>query len=801
MNSTTQPAPTAPRHKVVIIGSGFGGSMTGLALARALKERKQGETVMILERGTWWTTPVGTVQDKDIRAYDFLKSKQQPVQVWASQNNFRGFLDVFTRCFRRPGNIDGLYQFETLGRKPILGLFGGENDGVSVARASGVGGGSLIYSNITIRPPELIFADKRWQAMGWNKAERDAYYELARKAISVGVVFALNERAIKGGDPNHIGAGRLSGKVAAYVGGQSLTLDVGGVQTAHPIAAGATIPATLRIGDAAWVTVNASGDVVGVVIQGPFKVNTGLSNILARTATIPVSTIKPPIGEHDPFNPRGVKRIVLGKEKPKAPLPFADDDDFKDDLWIDRARVFQTAASTITTDFGAVDLAINDIEQKDPRYLYHPVGSPKNYCERQGRCNVGCLPGARHTLNKQLMVAAVGRLNMDAPKSQPGTPPASLPAQFDQTLSIETLSEVEFIEALSDGGYRIHYVQHADDTSAGAGASTSRTVDAEKVIVSAGCLGTSEILLRSKQRSDGLPELSDMTGFGFSTNGDYIGFLEGIDENVTLTRGPVTTSFAHMNIADSGTSHDEPLFHTIEDQGVPPAIASLIGVGIPVIRSLGSGRGPRLFVLLALLRWGFKWLVRSFEALFRNAHERQEFFKSSEELTAKMMCVVAQGREAALGQFRLGTKRRETGLRVERTDGKAFHDDPVYKQIDASLERLAKALLPAGSSPRKFINPFLTDASGAFNATSVPSPHPLGGCRIGANVTEGVVDEFGHVFRKGDSTGRSHYEGLYVADASIIPTALGLNPSLTISALSLRIADKIIAELDGHTSA
>ena len=31
--------------------------------------------------------------------------------------------------------------------------------------------------------------------------------------------------------------------------------------------------------------------------------------------------------------------------------------------------------------------------------------------------------------------------------------------------------------------------------------------------------------------------------------------------------------------------------------------------------------------------------------------------------------------------------------------------------------------------------------------------------------------------------------------ASIIPTALGLNPSLTISALSLRIADTIIAEL------
>ena len=42
---------------------------------------------------------------------------------------------------------------------------------------------------------------------------------------------------------------------------------------------------------------------------------------------------------------------------------------------------------------------------------------------------------------------------------------------------------------------------------------------------------------------------------------------------------------------------------------------------------------------------------------------------------------------------------------------------------------------------------------------------------------------------------RPFYEGLYIADASIMPTALGVNPSLTISALSLRIADKIISEL------
>ena len=46
-----------------------------------------------------------------------------------------------------------------------------------------------------------------------------------------------------------------------------------------------------------------------------------------------------------------------------------------------------------------------------------------------------------------------------------------------------------------------------------------------------------------------------------------------------------------------------------------------------------------------------------------------------------------------------------------------------------------------------------------------------------------------------DHRGRVHgYDGLYVLDGSIVPTALGVNPSLTISALSLRVADKILEE-------
>jgi choline dehydrogenase-like flavoprotein len=68
-----------------------------------------------------------------------------------------------------------------------------------------------------------------------------------------------------------------------------------------------------------------------------------------------------------------------------------------------------------------------------------------------------------------------------------------------------------------------------------------------------------------------------------------------------------------------------------------------------------------------------------------------------------------------------------------------------------------------------------------------------GGCRIGNDATRGVVDEYGHVFDA--SAPGKYYDGLYVVDASIIPSALGVNPSLTISALALRIGQQIATEM------
>jgi cholesterol oxidase len=64
--------------------------------------------------------------------------------------------------------------------------------------------------------------------------------------------------------------------------------------------------------------------------------------------------------------------------------------------------------------------------------------------------------------------------------------------------------------------------------------------------------------------------------------------------------------------------------------------------------------------------------------------------------------------------------------------------------------------------------------------------HPLGGARMGADATTGVVDADGFVFG---------VEGLSVLDGAMVPSALGVNPSLTIAALVERAMANRLAAL------
>ena len=734
-------------HTVVIIGTGFGGTMTGIPLAHAFKQRNKGETVLMLERGTWWTTPTSTVQDKEIKTAEFLSNKGQPVQYWSAQNHFRGLIDIFSRCFRRTKdeniftrlfkalrNEDGLFDLTILGKRGFLGLRP-KSDGVTVIRANGVGGGSLVYSNITIQPPDFIFEDERWP-IDWKDGEREDYFNFARHAIGFSVLSALQVRG-----PAHT---KFKG-------------------TEAPIKS--------------------------------VSANSGLSNIAARSARLRThwTVVEDP---NNKSNPRGVKQLTIN---PSAPQ------DRENDTWIDRARVFQTAAKELTTDYGLVDLSINDVTPDDtplglPGHTFwanHPQEREFNYCERQSRCNVGCLPGARHTLNKQLMRVIFGRperyVEPDAPV---GTGLHDEKPDLENVIFLKALAEVDVVVPLSDGGYEVRYIQRNPDKT---WEYTNEKVSADKVIIAAGCLGTNEIMLRcSAKERNTLPNLSDRVGYGFSTNGDYLAFLNKTDKRASMIRGPVTTSFAHFNSV-KGTGPDGPksetlpdntLFHTLEDQGIPPAFASLFGEGLPLLnQAIKTGDAGPSFLLSAVWKYLKKRLLKLPGEVLRNNLIRADVFKSEEERISNFMCVVAMGRDSSDAQFRLG-KKGETPLRISKPGDKKFWEDPIYTAISDSLKRLGKKLRQ--NEDEKFYNPFLTSQAKAAGVESIALSHPLGGCRMAKTVADGVVDEFGRVFDKTKAGG--FYDGLYIADASIIPTALGVNPSLTISALSLRVVENLIAE-------
>ena len=754
-----------PRHyAAVVIGSGFGGSMTALPLADAFKRRGKNERILMLERGTWWTTPVSTVQDKQVKTYTFLRDRKQPVQFWSSVGHMRGFVDLFTRCLRKKGvNEDGLYDLARLGRRKAFGIFGGENDGVTVLRANGVGGGSLVYSNITIRPPDFIFDDERWP-ISWTAAERDAYYALARESIGVGILYALRARAAA-----KEGSNIAAGNVTELVPRQRLVIKSGNATREFTLDDQSTVDKDLRIDSSVWVRFDPNSNpprAIDVTLQGP-KINTGLSNIATR-----IAGLEP---HWDPTH-LPVKRIDLreqpddhdhdGLSDPPAKLAG----DLKHEIWLDRAREFQIAASKLTNEFGTVDSSINDLPSGK---VYDPKAAAKNFCQREGRCNIGCLPGARHTLNKQLMNAALG---------QPAHP--EIPAVLGEQLEIQALAEVDFIRARAGGGYEVHYVQRDEKNNR---RTTTHVVTADRVIVAAGCLGTTEILLRSKEKG-GLPNLSDRLGYGFSTNGDWVAFVSKTKQWISLTRGPVTTSYAHFHTGVEGTGGGSPAtFHTVEDNGIPPALAAIVGEGVPLVRDLGSGRRSFFFVAWRILRVGIKRLF----SVFKNVREQQDFFRAEEELTGRMMCVVAQGREGSRGQFRLGQGRRDTPLRVRRDDEKPFWEDPIYGVISATLDKMAPHF--AADPNETFVNPLMRNSLNEFSPITIATSHPLGGCRMGKSAADGVVDEYGRVWDK--SRPGEVYKGLYVSDAAIIPTALAVNPSLTIATLALRVADRIVADL------
>lgn len=123
-----------------------------------------------------------------------------------------------------------------------------------------------------------------------------------------------------------------------------------------------------------------------------------------------------------------------------------------------------------------------------------------------------------------------------------------------------------------------------------------------------------------------------------------------------------------------------------------------------------------------------------------------------------------------------------------------YIDNRVVAEIDQEgRERIAITYRPRAEMITR-IKRFRRLMSEAFSpldvrflsATGEPNlGHPMGTCRMGDDPAQSVVDEAGQIWNR---------PGLYVADASVFPSSLGINPALTVAAHALRVAQAIEAQ-------
>lgn len=362
--------------------------------------------------------------------------------------------------------------------------------------------------------------------------------------------------------------------------------------------------------------------------------------------------------------------------------------------------------------FRPVDLAVNF---SGPRPVADADGTPhagriSEACVGCGNCNLGCHVLAKRTLDITYLPAAIRR-----------------------GARVFARSEVSRIEALPGSpGYRVHFHDRARRER--------RTFIGRRVVLAAGAVASTEILLRARAAGD-LPRLSRALGTRFSVNGDYLGTAHGAREPSEGRRGPIIT--AAIEVPDAaGRGRDL----VIEDGGEPPLLTGVLLRTIPqALEKLGAayGRGGLRAALGAALRGVFPAAI--------------------DERTVTLLLMM---RDAADGRATLDAGGRMT----------------IRWRWQASGEQVARA------------NDVIARLGRASGARVLPAPipldgrahtvHPLGGCPLGERPASAVVSPEGEVFG---------HEGLYVADGAIVPGAVGVNPSLTIAALAESIAEGIAA--------
>jgi cholesterol oxidase len=359
-------------------------------------------------------------------------------------------------------------------------------------------------------------------------------------------------------------------------------------------------------------------------------------------------------------------------------------------------------------------------EVPDP--YFGGAGPARRGCTHCGACMVGCRHNAKNTLPKNYLYFA----------EEHG---AEVRAECH-------VRDIRPLDGRAGDGAR-YLVAYRRSTAWVPG--TGAAVRARNVVVAAGALGTMRLLFRCRDVTHSLPGISPRLGDGVRTNSESILGSVSRPRTVDYSKGVAITSIIS---ADAET--------TVEPVRYP--------AGSSLMRFLS---GP--------LTEGRTFTGRALRSLAQVLLHPADFLRThfvpgwAQRATVLLVMQTVDNRI----RLRLG-RGIFTGLRR----GLVSHPD------ESSAASRSPALGRAVA--RAFAQRTNGVLTGSINEGLFGVPmtaHILGGCPMGRDADEGVVDLDCAVHG---------YQGLFVVDGSIMPANPGVNPSLTITALAEYAAGRIL---------
>ncbi|MDQ6685365.1 MAG: GMC family oxidoreductase, partial [Pseudomonadota bacterium] len=434
---------------------------------------------------------------------------------------------------------------------------------------------------------------------------------------------------------------------------------------------------------------------------------------------------------------------------------------------LNKLQALQKSAAVLKQPFLRPPIAVNFVDQVNPFGVHQPC------CTLCGDCTSGCNVGAKNTTLMNY-----------------------LPDAHRHGAEIFTGARVSRIER--DGTrWRVIFEPVALRGDAGAATAPTapaapsggeRSVSADIVVLGAGALGSTEILLRSA--AHGL-SLSGQLGRRFSGNGDVVALGYNSYWRAT-TDGHGQATYANINGVGTGTNvlaHPDlpgPCITGVIDMRNSTLVDEALVIEEGVIPgALAPLLAPALFFADAMIGSPFEFGADQVKSRLLDAQTLGDAVQHDPASLAAMAYRGAIGRT----QTYLVMSVDDAGGRLRLDDDRLRIDWP-----GAGSSRVM-------ASNGVWLNAVSDAIQGGLIGNPLSSPalqsklitvHPLGGCGMGDDAVSGVVNHQGQIFC--GSAGSAVHEGLYVCDGAALPGPAGVNPLLTITALAERACQHLCAE-------